>query len=369
MLIFFILICVIAIAIFALPYLLIPKNVLPQPSGQWQVGTSEIAWKSPDYPRTEIIANVWYPTAEQSGINSPYLHQLGRDFADPIATNLVYKLIFSLLRRVSTIPVFINATPLQTSDGLPIVLFSPGFGGINYFGTFYALEFASHGFIVIGVNHPNSNVGTMCIDGSQIKFENFNTSIFNEPDKLEQYIGNIARTQAINISIIIDKIVQLNSTLGSLFYQTINPNKIFAAGHSAGGSASFVACGRDRRISRGIDLDGTYVDLDLEIADYTGKKLLLIHSDREKYKPKNKLGIHQYNAMIAIDEKWTDKLGVKVNLQKTLFESTTHSGFTDLSILINPTIGQKIGLLGRSDGLTILRESASIMIDFFNGNM
>jgi Platelet-activating factor acetylhydrolase, isoform II len=369
MLIFFILICVIAIAIFALPYVLIPKNVLPQPSGQWQVGTSEIAWKSPDYPQTRIIANVWYPTAEKSGINSPYLHQLGQKFADPIATNLVYKLIFSLLRRVSTIPVFTNATPLQTFDGLPIVVFSPGFGGINYFGTFYALEFASHGFIVIGVNHPKSNVGTMCIDGSQIKFENFNTSIFNEPDKLEKYIGNIARTQAMNISIIVDEIIQLNSTLGSLFYQIIDSSRIFAAGHSAGGSASFAACGRDRRISRGIDLDGAYVDLDLEIADYAGKKLLLIHSDREKYKPKNKLGVHQYSAMIAIDKKWTDKLGVKADLQKTLFESTTHSGFTDLSILINPAIGKKIGLLGRSDGLTILRESASIMIDFLNGNM
>jgi predicted dienelactone hydrolase len=366
MLVFSILICIITIAIFALPYVLIPKNVLPQPSGEWQVGTSEIAWKSPDYPQTGIIAKVWYPTAEKSGINSPYLSKINGDFSEKIAINLVYKLIFSLLRRVSTIPVFTNATPLQTFDGLPIVIFSPGFGGINYLGTFYALEFASHGFIVIGVNHPKSNVGTMCMDGSQIKFENFNTSIFNEPDKLEKYIGNIARTQAINISIIVDEIIQLNSTLGSLFYQIIDSSRIFAAGHSAGGSASFVACGRDRRISRGIDLDGTYVDLDLEIADYAGKKLLLIHSDREKYKPKNKVGIHQYNAMIAIDEQWTDKLGIKANLQKTLFESTTHSGFTDLSILINPAIGKKIGLLGQSDGLTVLKESARVMINFLN---
>lgn len=314
MLIFFILICIIAIAIFALPYILITRNKLPQPSGQWQVGTSEIIWKSADYPETGIIAKVWYPTAEKAGINSSYIHKIGRDFADPIATNLVYKLIFLLLRRVSTIPAFTNATPLQTPDGLPIVVFSPGFGGINYLDTFYALEFASHGFIVIGINHPKSNVGTMQTDGSQIKFENFDTLIFNEPVKLEQYIGNIARTQAINISAIVDEIIYLNSTLGSLFYQTINPDKIFAAGHSAGGSSSFAACGRDRRISKGIDLDGTFVDLELEIADYTGKKLLLIYSDREKYKPKNKAVIHQYNAMIAIDKKWTDKLLVRADL-------------------------------------------------------
>jgi DNA-binding sugar fermentation-stimulating protein len=104
----------------------------------------------------------------------------------------------------------------------------------------------------------------------------------------------------------------------------------------------------------------------MEIADYTGKKLLLIHSDREKYKPKNKAVIHQYNAMIAIDKKWTNKLADKANLQKTLFESTTHYGFTDLSILINHAIGKKIGLLEQTDGLTMLRESARVMIDFLN---
>jgi dienelactone hydrolase len=364
--IFFILICIVAIAILVLPYIIIKRNVFPQPSGQWQVGTSEIDWKSLDYPETRIIANVWYPTAEKSGIYSPYIHKIGRNFTDSIATNLVYKLISSLLRRVSTTPAFTNATPIQTPDGLPIVLFSPGFGGINYLGTFYALEFASQGFVVIGINHPKSNVGTMCTDGSQLKFENFNPSVFNDPDRLEQSIGNITKTQAVNISAIVYEIIDLNSQPESLFYQKIDPHKIFAAGHSVGGSASFVACGRDRRISKGIDLDGICIDLDLEIADYAKSDLLLIYADREKYKPKNKQGIHQYDAMIAIDKKWTDKLADKANLQKIWFESTAHCSFTDLSILIDPTIGKKIGLLGQSDGLTTLKESARVMIDFLN---
>lgn len=364
--IFFILICIVAIAIFALPYIIITRNTLPQPSGQWQVGTSEIDWKSPDYPQTRIIANVWYPTAEKSGIYSPYINKIGRNFTDSIVTNLVYKLIFSLLRRVSIAPALTNTTPLQTSDGLPLVLFSPGFGGINYLGTFYALEFASQGFVVIGINHPKSNVGTMCTDGSQLKFENFDPSVFNDPDRLEQCIGNITRAQSINISAIVDEIIDLNFQPESLFYQTVNLQKIFAAGHSAGGSASFAACGRDRRISKGIDLDGTCVDLDLDIADYTKSKLLLIYADREKYKPKNKQAIHQYDAMIAIDKKWTDKLAATADLQKIYHKLTSHNNFTDLSILINPTIGKKIGLLGQSDGLTTLRESAKAMIDFLN---
>lgn len=366
MLIFFVLICIVAITIFALPHIIITKNVLPQPLGQWQVGTSEIDWKSPDYPENKIIANVWYPTAEKSGNYNRYINKIGRDFTDPIVANLVYKLIFLLLRCVSTSPAFTNTTPIQTPDGLPIVLFSPCFGGINYLGTFYALEFASHGFIVIGINHPKSNVGTICTNGSQVKFENFDPSVFNDPDRLEQYIGSVTRAQAINISAIVDEIIDLNSEPESLFYQKIDLHKIFAAGHSIGGSASFAACGRDRRISKGIDLDGTCVDLDLEIADYTKSRLLLIYADREKYKPKNKKGIHQYNEMMAIDKKWTDKLNDKANLQKIWFRATTHYSFTDLPILINSTISKKIGLAGQADGLTVLLESARVMIDFLN---
>lgn len=366
MLIFLILICILAIAIFILPYLLIPQNTLPQPSGKWQVGASEIVWESPDYPQVGIIAKVWYPTDEKVGVKSPYLSNISGDFSEKISVNLLYSLIFALLQRVSTIPAFINATPVQILNTLPVILFSPGFGGINSLGTFYALEFASHGFIVIGVNHPSSNVGTICTDGSQIKFKDFDRSAFDRPDKLEQYIGKVIRAQSINLSIIVDEMIRLNSIPESLLYQRIDASKIFAAGHSAGGSASFVACGRDRRITKGIDLDGTYVDLEIEDTDYIGKKLLLLYSDRDKYKPKNKKSIRQCDAMRSIDKKWTDKLAATADLQKIWFESTTHNGFTDLSILINPTIGKKMGLLGQSDGLTILRESAKAMIDFLN---
>ncbi len=358
-------ICVGAIAIFALPYVLITRTELPQPSGKWQVGTTDITWDAPDRSQTGIIAKVWYPTDDRSGKNSPYIGKLGGTFSDSTAINLSYKFIFWLLRHVRTSPAFIDATPIHHPDGLPIILFSPSFGGINYLGTFYALEFASHGFIVIGINHPQSNIGTMCVDGSQLKFENLDLAIFNEPTKLEQYIGTVTRSQSQNISQIIDRIIDLNSMPDSLFYQRVN-DKIFTAGHSIGGAASFIACGQDRRILRAVDLDGAFVDLEIEKADYLEKKLLSINADRERYKPTNKKSLHQYDVMMAIDKLWMDKLDGKANLDRQIVELTTHYSFTDLSILINPTIGQKLGLLGKADGFKILAQTSKIMIDFFN---
>jgi predicted dienelactone hydrolase len=140
-------ICVSVIAIFSLPYLLITRTELPKPSGKWQVGTQDLTWDKIDRSQTNIIAKVWYPTNDQFGKSSNYIDRLGRVFANAATMNLLYKLIFWLLQRVTTSPAWIDAMPIDAPDGLPIVLFSPGFGGINYLGTFYALEFASHGFI------------------------------------------------------------------------------------------------------------------------------------------------------------------------------------------------------------------------------
>jgi dienelactone hydrolase len=354
------------IAIFALPYLLISKNTLSKPSGKWQVGTTDIDWDAPNSTYKGIIAKVWYPTEEQSGINSPYIDRIDRVFADGIIINIVYNLIFLLLQRISTTPAFINAAPIQTPGGLPVILFSPGFGGTNYLGTFYALEFASHGFMVVGIDHPLSNVGTTCMDGFQIKFENYDIAIFKDPPKLERYMGNIMQEQSKNMSAILDRIVDLNSIPDSLLYQKVDTKRIFTAGHSIGGAASFVACGKDRRISKGIDLDGTFIDLEFDSANYTNKKLLLIQSDREKYKPKDKKMLEQYNAITGNERMWIDRLSAKANLEKLVFESTNHVSFTDLSIFINPTIGKKLGLLGDIDGFRVLSKTSTTMINFFN---
>ena len=88
--------------------------------------------------------------------------------------------------------------------------------------------------------------------------------------------------------------------------------------------------------------------MEIDKADYAGKKLLLINSDLEKYKPKNKKSLRQYDAIIENDKLWINKLDDKANLDRQIFELATHYIFTDLSILINHSIGKKLGLLGEA---------------------
>ena len=118
-----ILICVGVITIVSLPYVLITRTELPKPSGKWQVGTQDMTWDKIDQSQTDIIAKVWYPTNDQYGKNSNYIDRLGRVFADTATINLFYKLIFWLLRRVTNSPALIDATPVDSPGGLPIILF------------------------------------------------------------------------------------------------------------------------------------------------------------------------------------------------------------------------------------------------------
>ena len=66
---------------------------------------------------------------------------------------------------------------MQLAGGCPVVLFSPGFQSMNFLNTFYALEFASHGFMALGINHPGISAYSLLADGSQVAFKPVDTDL------------------------------------------------------------------------------------------------------------------------------------------------------------------------------------------------
>ena len=171
--------------------------------------------------------------------------------------------------------------------------------------------------------------------------------------------------QADNLSCVLDKVIHLNSTASSFLYQKVNEAKIFAGGHSIGGAASFIACGQDWRISKGLNLDG-YIIEPSNLTNYENKELLLVHSDREKY-PKDKNMKGAVELLRKGDEARIDKLSTKANLQRISFQAAGHLDFSDLPLLITmPTLVRAIGLMGDRNGRKFLKETAAIAIEFFD---
>ena len=349
MAIFFI-ICIVGIIV--LPYWIIPANPFSKPSGKWNVGTSNLIWDSSD--RSGVIAKVWYPTDIKNITPSPYLDKLGGNFSSNIVVNLLLKLIFSnlFLGHIKT-PVSIDVTPSQCPAGFPAILLSSGFFGINSLNTFYGLEFASHGFIVIGINHPGSSIGTMLADGSQISIDS------DGLDKLELLASKITVDRTSDLSMILDRVISLNANCDSFLYQRINTSQLFAAGHSIGGSASFAACGQDRRISKSVNFDGFFFmeEIDLSSLD---KEFLLIQPERHKSRT------DEFGLLMAKDSLRITELADSPNFHHLLFPAVTHLSFLDLPLVLNPIFSKKMSLFGKADGLDLLQRTARVTMDFFN---
>jgi dienelactone hydrolase len=358
----FLLLGCIAVVVFRVPYGLISANPFPTPSGQWKVGTSDFIWNLPNH--SGIIAKIWYPSSSKQDIHSPYIDYLDRTLS-AITTELspLSKLILNkrYLGRIQA-PSAINATLAQSQDGFPVILFSPGFGGVNFLNTFYALEFASHGFIVIGINHPGWSSGSLLVDGSQIAFNQID---FNDIDRADTLFAEVVEQKANNLSIVLDELFNLNTTTDSWLYRKINPTKIFAAGHSSGGSASFLACGTDSRIAKSVNLDGfLYVDR-MDITG-TGKEFLLILSNRDKYAAQRNKSQSSFDIVMAKDKIRIDRFAGHSNVHKHLLYSAGHLNFMDLPLILNPIFNKHIGLFGEADGLDLLLKTSATMIDFFN---
>lgn len=348
------------IGVFVLPYWLIPTRPFSQPSGQWQVGVSDLIWDTPS--QSGIIAKVWYPTNRDRVIYSPYIGKIGGKLSTNPVINLAFKLIFShLLLGHANVPASIDAALSQSQANFPVIIFSSGLG-INILNTFHALEFASHGFIVVGINHPGLSTSTMLVDGSQIGIEQEIVDGLHQPDLL---VSKIAVNQANQISMAIDRVIEMNSMNDSFLDRKIDTDRIFAIGHSIGGSASFVACGKDRRISKAIDLDGYFYMDEIDLS-CTEKDFLLVLSNREKYTIDDGKSQATHQAMMAKDKIRIHQLADNANFKTLKLDSASHFSFLDLPLMVNPKLRKTIGLVGDTDPLVILSKTSRIAIDFFD---
>jgi hypothetical protein len=67
------------------------------------------------------------------------------------------------------VPAYKESKVAPTGIGYPIILFSHGWNGFNAQNTGQALQLASHGYVVVGVQHTYGAVITVFPDGTVAK--------------------------------------------------------------------------------------------------------------------------------------------------------------------------------------------------------
>ena len=247
-------------------YLIWPQPTfnLPKPTGQYAIGRTTYHWTdatrkeiySDDskHPNRELMVNIWYPSQGT----------LTEKPTTPYATYVIdyLKKNQKILWLLECYPSYSYAQPeALLASGLsryPIIIVSHGLNSVPDAHTSQCEELASHGYVVVGINHTYDSIVTQFPDGriadgmKSMKKKMQNKNIMDIDKQMDQDI----EIRVSDIHFVLDQLEFLASNKMSLFYQRLDQKNIGVFGHSFGGATAVQICRRDSRIKAGIDLDG-----------------------------------------------------------------------------------------------------------------
>ncbi|MGW6129104.1 alpha/beta hydrolase family protein [Cellulomonas sp. NPDC055163] len=244
----------------------LPVPTFPRPSGESAVGTTVLEWTDPAREeaatpeagdRRTVVVQLWYP-AQPSTPGAPRAQYLGRTpheattVAAAAADYLgVPALVLDGPPRARSHAV-VDAPP--ATGRLPVVLFSPGLGGLRTQSTAWAEDLASRGYVVAGIDHPYDSAAVVLADGRVVR-----TQIASSGDPQEDARRRIGWTtvRAADLGFVLTQLGRLDrGEIASPFEGLLDTGRAAAAGHSVGGAAAVRAAAQDPRFTAVIDLDG-----------------------------------------------------------------------------------------------------------------
>jgi hypothetical protein len=233
---------------------------LPAPTGPYAIGRTRIRWVDSSRPEVltetlddfrEVAALIWYPAEAGSGVQAGYFPGLAAVSdalvqSGEVASWQVFGLRF--IRSESRL----DAAPFKESGTFPVVLFSPGNGTNVEFYSSLAGEIASHGFIVIGLNHPYDVPAVELSDGQIARYDREQWTLSAEAH--QAYAAERIGVRMADMLYALEQLDRMNAR--GPFAGIIDPDAVAAAGHSLGGITASEACKADARFKACLNFDG-----------------------------------------------------------------------------------------------------------------
>jgi len=241
----------------------LPMFALPRPTGDHHVGTTgPISWVDTSRslngdttaagPRRELIVQIWYPAATGSRWGDQARYTRRKEVS----------LIHSYLAAIRTNSV-LNAPVADLGAPYPVLLFGHRWAGSRTQNTFLAEDLASHGYVVVAVDHPLNAARVQLADGSVVRSDRADVLGNLEASSAPAILAIWGKELGIWLAddeFVLDK---LQSNNEGAFSNRLDMNKVGAFGHSFGGAASTNLLGLDPRVKAAVNLDGwTFQGLD-----------------------------------------------------------------------------------------------------------
>jgi dienelactone hydrolase len=236
-------------------FVALERYKLPAPTGSYAVGTSilnftdQSRYEDPaahNGARRGLVAQVWYPAMRSAMPIAKYQRwkeTTAGDFYNP------------LLHTHSRMDA-----PLAITGGpFPVLLFGHRWGGQRTQDTALCEDLASHGYVVVSVDHPYNSARIEMADGKIIAG---NEAIEGPSGKSTPAAQQIAfwnatlNTWTADDIFVLNQLAVLNILPGSRFQGGLDTARVGAFGHSFGGAVAFSLLGRDPRVRSAVNLDG-----------------------------------------------------------------------------------------------------------------
>lgn len=239
----------------------------PQTTGQYSVGTRSDYWidrnrVDPFAQQSGVLREFtvkwWYPSDDQSlGKQFPYMPdkiQILKERMRQQAWYIPECLRNSLLNiTVQSIP---QATICSSKKLFPVIVISHGYGAWKELYTSFAQELASHGYVVIGLDHPGLSDLIVFPDNRVSRIApQFTKSHTRSSEENDKFYADAFKQCIPDIRFIVDKIVDTNNDKSSDFYLKLDLERIGIMGHSMGGIVALEACRTDERCKAVIVMD------------------------------------------------------------------------------------------------------------------
>lgn len=149
-----------AIAAIAIPALVFPRIVLPEPDGLYYVGRLEMSWTDPARANRAVVTTIWYPAEQPNGRVLKY-HPMPSALGAALAEGS--SLPGFTFRNLSAARTYATRDPrFSVREGRsPIVLVSPDSGASRYEHTALFEQLASHGYVVASVGDEGDAAGVV----------------------------------------------------------------------------------------------------------------------------------------------------------------------------------------------------------------
>ncbi|MEV6298965.1 hydrolase [Actinoplanes sp. NPDC051861] len=221
--------------------------VLPPPSGPADVGTVTMhlvdrsrpdPWVATERVR-ELMVQIWYPARS--------VH--GRERAAWVSPGVAARINppdsgFELPDTHG----YVGAPPAPGRH--PVILYSPGFGIERTSGTVLAEDLASHGYVVVTVDHthdanfvefPDGRIATAAIPPPA------------SPEEEERLLGKVLDVRVRDTRFVLDQLRRMPLS------RVMDLSRIGMFGASMGGATAAETMRRDGRVRAGLNLDGSFL--------------------------------------------------------------------------------------------------------------